>query len=437
MNKRVTRRHFVNRLAAQAAGFVLGGPMFVRSALGRGVSVNEKISLGFIGVGGMGTQHLRVLLRNPDVHVRAVCDVFEPHRLEAKERVDDAYDHDGCLTYNDFRAVLDREDVDAVVISAPDHWHVPISIAACQAGKDIYCEKPLTHTIAEGKALVHAVRRYGRVFQTGTQQRSSREFQFACELVRRGKLGKIHTVRLHLPPGATREWVPDEQPPPGLDWDLWLGPAPWVPFNSARHPGGFRFFWDYSGGSLTDWGAHHIDTAQWGLGMDQNGPVYISGEGTLPADGIFETFVNYDVTYQYANGAKMITVHPEHGLRFIGTDGWVHVWRGGIEARPEEWLHQVIEQDGEPLSLDPAHQQDWQVWASPAHHADWLNCIRTRRQPICNAEIGHRSVTICHLGNIAMRLGRKLQWDPEREEFVDDKEANRFLSRPYRAPWHL
>ncbi|MFH1742078.1 MAG: Gfo/Idh/MocA family oxidoreductase, partial [bacterium] len=261
----ITRRRFINRVAGQTAACALGIPLFSRSALGRSVSPNDKISLGFIGVGGMGSQHLRVLLRNPEVHVRAVCDVFESHRLKAKDRVDVTYNNQDCEAYNDFRALLDRDDVDAIVIATPDHWHVSVSIMACKAGKDVYSEKPLTHTINEGKALVRAVRRYGRVFQTGTQQRSSREFRFACELARRGKLGKIHTAELHLPPGGSRDWTPDLAPPPELDWDMWLGPAPRSPFNPAKHPGGFRFFWDYSGGALTDWGAHHSDIAQWGL----------------------------------------------------------------------------------------------------------------------------------------------------------------------------
>ena len=385
----------------------------------------------------MGTQHLRVLLRNPEVHVLAVCDVFEPHRLRSKERVDERYDNVDCVAYNDFRAVLDRDDIDAIVIGTPDHWHVPVSVAAFKAGKDVYSEKPVTHTIDEGKALVRAVKRYGRIFQTGTQQRSSAEFRFACELARRGFLGRVHTVELHLPPGLGGEWIADEEPPPGMDWDLWLGPAPWAPFNRRRHPGGFRFFWDYSGGSLTDWGAHHSDIAQWGLGMDESGPVSVEGKGVLPAEGNFETFIDYDVTWEYPNGVKMVSIHPERGLRFVGTDGWVHVWRGGIEAEPKDLLRVTIDQDENSLHTKPARQQEWQVWASPGHHADWLECIRTRRQPICNAEVGHRSVTVCHLGNIAMRLGRKLHWDPVLEEFIGDAEANTFLSRPYRTPWHL
>ena len=438
MTRSIPRRNFIKKTIHTAAAGMLGPMVIPAGAFARtGRSPNDRINLAVIGVGGMGTQHLRVMLRNPGVHIPAICDVYEPHRMQAKARVDDRYENEDCVAYNDFRAVLDRDDIDAILIGSPDHWHIPISIAAFKAGKDVYSEKPLTHTINEGKALVKAVKRYGRVFQTGTQQRSSVEFRFACELVRRGMLGKLHTVELHLPPGNSCEWTPDREPPPGLDWDLWLGPAPWVPFNPRRHPGGFRFFWDYSGGSLTDWGAHHSDVAQWGIGMDGSGPISVEGKGVLPAEGNFETFLDYNITWEYPNGVKMVTVHPEHGLRFIGTDGWVHVWRGGIEAEPRELLRTVIDQDERSLYIKPAQQQQWQVWASPGHHADWLDCIRTRRQPVCNAEVGHRSVTVCHLGNIAMRLGRKLNWDPVKEEFIGDDEANTYLSRPYRAPWRL
>jgi len=434
MSVRITRRWFMKQ-AFRSAG--LGICITGSSAWARGISPNDKIGIGIVGVGGMGTQHLRVLLRNPGAHIHAVCDVDQARRDEGKARVDDAYRNADCFSCNDFRDLLEQPGIDAILIGTPDHWHIPISIAACKAGKDVYSEKPLTHTINEGKALIRVVQRYGRVFQTGTQQRSSREFRFACGLARQGKLGKVHTAELHLPTGGSTGWVPDTDPPPGLDWDLWLGPAPWAPFNQARHPGGFRSFWDYSGGALTDWGAHHADTAQWGLGTDDTGPIYAEGIGVLPADGIAETFDTFNVTLTYANGAKIVTKHPEHGVRFIGSAGWVHVWRGGIEAEPADLLRETVEIDNEQITMDPTKQQDWRVWASPAHHQNWLQCIRTRKRPVCHEEIGHRSITVCHLANLCMRLGRKLQWDPVKEEFVGDDEANRYLFRPYRPPWRL
>lgn len=422
----MSRREFFRRLAKQAMALGLAWPSLTGSARAqRRLSPNERITLGFIGLGGMGRGHLGGFLGNPQVQVLAVCDVYEPNRLQAKEMVDRRYGNSDCKAYNDFRELLDRDDIDAVVIATPDHWHTLISIYACQTGKDVYCEKPLTLTVEEGKALVQAVRRYGRVFQVGSQQRSDGLFRFACELVRSGKIGKVHTVRVFLPNAPSSGWEPDSDPPPGLDWDLYLGPAPKVPFNRLRFLGSFRWFWDYSGGTMTDWGAHHFDIAQWGLGMDGSGPLAVEGEGVLPADGLFETFTRFEVRYQYPNGVTVIGTNPERGVRFEGTDGWVQVWRGGMDAEPKSLLQET---------LGP---EDVHLYVSPGHHQDWLNCIRTRQRPICDAEIGHRSVTVCHIGNIAMRLGRRLEWDPVKEQFVNDEEANRWLWRPYRAPWQL
>jgi len=420
----------LGRAARGVAGAGLGWawPAFVPAralgAEGRNAA-NDRITLGFIGVGGMGSGHLGSLVGHPQVQVLAVCDVFEPHRARAKETVDGRYGNTDCAAYNDFRELLDRDDIDAVVIATPDHWHTLISIYACEAGKDIYCEKPLTLTIEEGRALVNAVRRYGRVFQVGSQQRSDGNFRFACELVRSGRIGKVQTVRVFLPNGPTGGWEPDGDPPAGLDWNLFLGPAPYVPFNQARFLGNFRWFWDYSGGMMTDWGAHHFDIAQWGLGMDGSGPVEVEGQGVPPADGIYETYTRFEVRYRYANGVTMIATNPEQGVRFEGAEGWVQVWRGGMDADPKDLLQET---------LGPG---DVHLYQSPGHHQDWLNCIRTRQRPICDVEIGHRSVSVCHIGNIAMRLGRKLQWDPEKEQFVGDEAANRWISKPYRAPWHL
>ncbi|HQH72853.1 MAG TPA: Gfo/Idh/MocA family oxidoreductase, partial [bacterium] len=369
--------------------------------------------------------NMSVLLGIPQTRVLATCDVYEPHRERAKNRVDDTYGNQDCKTYNDFRDLLDRDDIHAVLIATPDHWHTRIAISACEAGKDIYCQKPLTLTINEGKALVKAVRKYGRIFQVGSQQRSESNFRFACELVRSGRIGKVHTVKVFLPNGSDGPWEPDSEPPEGLDWDLYLGPAPKVPYNKRRFLWDFRWFFDYSGGQMTDWGAHHFDIAQWGLGRDLSGPVSVEGTGTLPRDGIFETYTSFNCTYYYDDGIKMIATNPEHGTRFEGSDGWVHVWRGGMETEPKSLMH-------ETLGTNDVH-----LYESPGHEQDWVNCVLTRKKPICDVEIGHRSVSCAHLGNIALRLGRKLQWDPVREEFVNDPEANRWLSRPYRAPWYL
>jgi predicted dehydrogenase len=426
MVNRITRRKFLSQMAKQAAVTGLALPAFAGQVHAQQrVSANERITLGFIGLGGQGSGHLRGLLGKPQVQVRAACDVFEENRMNAKLRTDERYGNQDCAAYKDFRELLDRGDIDAVVIATPDHWHTRIAISACEAGKDIYCEKPLTLTINEGKALVRAVRRYGRVFQVGSQQRSDRLFRFACELVRSGRIGNVQTVRVFLPDGPTGGWEPDTEPPTGLDWNMYLGPAPWVPYNKARTFWNFRWFWDYSGGQMTDWGAHHMDIAQWGLGTELSGPISAEGKGVPPTDGIYETFVRFEVTYKYPNGVTMIATSPERGTRFEGTDGWVQVWRGGMDAQPKDLLYET---------LGP---EDVHLYESNDHHGDWLNCIRTRQRPICDVEIGHRSVSVAHLGNIAMRLGRKVQWDPQREEFVNDDEANRWLFKPYRAPWYL
>ena len=423
MAQQWTRRDFLGKTAQAGLGLALPTllPARVWSAE---TALNERINLGFIGVGGMGTGHLKGLVGNSQVQVRAVCDVFEPHRTRAKGIVDERYGNTDCAAYNDYRDLLARGDIDAVVISTPDHWHTLTSIHACQAGKDVYCEKPLTLTIGEGRELVHAVRRYGRVLQVGSQQRSDENFRFACELVRSGRIGKVHTVRTGFGYGPQGGSGVDQDPPPHLDWDLWLGPAPYVPFNPDRHPSNFRWFYDYSGGKMTDWGAHHNDIAQWGLGMDGSGPVEIEGQGRFPTEGNYDTAIWFHIEYTYANGVKLICGEG-HGVRFEGTEGWVHVDRGFLEADPPELLQE---------KLGP---EDVHLYESPGHHQDWLNCLRTRQSPICDVEIGHRSATVCHLGNIAIRLGRKLHWDPQREQFIDDEGANRWRNKPYRAPWHL
>ncbi len=422
MPNHINRRRFL-KSATAAFGAM---PLLAGSAHSQGMaSANDRITMGCIGLGGQGYGNMSRFLGSREMQIRAVCDVYVPHAERAKNRVDGTYGNEDCKMYNDFRELLDRDDIDCVLVCTPDHWHTRINISACEAGKDIYSEKPLTLTIDEGKALVRAVRRYGRVFQVGSQQRSSSNFRFACELVQSGKIGKVHTVKVYLPNGPTGSWTPDSDPPEGLDWNMYLGPAPWRQYNKERTFWNFRWFWDYSGGQMTDWGAHHFDIAQWGLGTDLSGPVSVEGAGTLPADGIYETYTSFNVNFEYENGIKMIATNPEHGTRFEGSDGWVHVWRGGLEAEPKELLH---------LTLGPG---DVHLYESPGHHQDFINSMKTRQRPICDVEIGHRSVSCAHLANIALRLGRKLQWDPVKEEFVNDPEANLWLFRPYRAPWYL
>jgi predicted dehydrogenase len=422
MGSRQNRREFFRKatqgLAAVAMPYVVAG-----RALGaeEKVGANDRLGLGIIGCGGISGWHLPWALGNSQVEVLAVCDVDTERRGSAKAQAGE-----GCAAYNDFRELLERDDIDAVMVLTPDHWHTLISMTACEAGKDVYCEKPLTLTISEGRQLVNAVRRYGRVLQTGSMQRSSWEFRLACELVRNGRIGKVHTVRVVIGGAPGGDWAPDEAPPPGLDWNLWLGPAPWVRYNRLRHPYGFRWFYDYSGGKMTDWGAHHNDIAQWGLGMDDTGPVWIDGQGVFPTEGLYDVATSFEINYEYATGQKVIcSSDGRFGVTFEGTDGYVWVTRGDIETSPKELRNEVF------------GPSDERLYFSAEHHDNWLHRIRTRERPICDVEIGHRSVTVCHLGNISMRIGRRLHWDPAGERFVDDDEANRWLSKPYRAPWHL
>ncbi len=426
MPKQISRRRFLNRITAQTAA----AGMFLPALAGRGyaqpkISANDRITLGFIGVGGMGTGQLRDLVHHPEIQILACCDVYEPHRLRAKERVDETYGNTDCDVYKDYRELLARDDIDSVLIATPDHWHTLIATAACQAGKDVYCQKPLTLCIDEGKELVKTVRRYGTVFQVGSQQRSSSNFRFACELVLNGRIGKLQTVTAFLPDGYTCGWDPDTAPPEGLDWDFYLGPAPKVPFNNHRFLGTFRWFYDYSGGQFTDWGAHHLDIAQWGMGTQYSGPLSAEGTGVRPVDGLYETFTDFNVTYEYPNGVRLIATTPERGTKFEGTDGWIQVWRGGIDAEPKDLLRETL------------GTSDIHLFESPGHEQNWIDCMRSRERPLCDVEIGHRSISVAHLGNIAMRLGRKVHWDPVKEEFIGDEEANRWLMRPYRKPWAL
>jgi len=410
MNRKLSRRTFIKKTSLLSASVAL--PTIVPAS--------ERITLGFIGTGGMGTAHLNGFRSNRRVEILAVCDVDETRREAARERVGG-----DCTAYNDYRDLLARDDIDAVVIATPDHWHTLMSVHACQAGKDVYCEKPLTLNIAEGRELVKVVRKYGRVFQTGSQQRSGREFHRACTLVRSGRIGKVHTAFVGIGKGKESDWVPDSAPPPGLDWDLWLGPAPKVPFNRLRHPYNFRWFWDYSGGKMTDWGAHHNDIVQWGFAMDGTGPVEIEGTGTFPSKGLFQTAISFEVTYTYASGQKAVCSTEGRGVKFVGTEGWIHVDRGFLQTEPKELKN-------EPLGSDHV-----QLYRSVNHRENWLDCIESRRKPICDVEIGAGSVAVCHLNNIALRTGRKLRWDPERGLFPDDAAANRWVGKPYRAPWRF
>lgn len=433
MSKRqnITRRDFL-RGAAAIAGATAGFPYIVpSSALGKdeNISPSNRIAMGFIGVGDHGRGvNLTNFLGNADAQAVAVCDVDSNNLSIARDMVNRKYGNNDCATYKDFREVLARDDIDAVMISTPDHWHVPIAIAAAKAGKDVECEKP-TLTVREGRILVDTMKRYGRIFQWSTEDRAVYEYHRMCELVRNGRIGKMHTIRVELPSGPNTPGDPTPMPvPKELDYDMWLGPAPWAPYNKDRCHWNFRWVLDYSGGMLTDWGAHLLDGAQWGNDTEYTGPVEVEGKGVFCNDGLYDTANEFKIEYKYASGVQLIVTSGTPSLRFEGTEGWIgnRGWRAPLEAEPKSILNSVIGTNEVHLYTCPAGEQ-----------RNFLDCVKSRKECYFPPEIGQRCFTIAHIGNISMISGRKLKWDPDKEHFIGDEEANRMLSRSMRSPWHF
>ena len=425
---RVNRRDFIRSNALLAAGAALPG-WFVgqsanRASAAEANSPNDRPRIALIGSGGRGRSIARNARSFGDIV--AVCDVDDRHIEQAQS------EFEGAKGYKDFRKLIDRENVDIVLNGTPDHWHTLINIHAMRARKDVYSEKPLTLTIDEGKHVVEAARETGRVFQTGSQQRSDRRFRLACELVRNGRLGRLTHITTFLPPGPKGGPFEPSTPPEALDWDFWLGSTPKVPYIEERCHGSFRYWYQFSGGTMTDWGAHHNDIAQWANGTERSGPVAIEGRPLEePIPGGYTAHGHYVVEYEYANGVRLTcrSVGPEgghgsqHGAQFVGTEGWIFVTRGKITASNPELLEEPLPESAERL------------YKSDHHMGNFFECVRSRKDPICDAEIGHRSASVCHLGVISIRLGRRLKWDPESEQFVDDAEANAMVARSMRAPW--
>lgn len=431
----LTRRGFLRRTGALAAG-AAGFPYIVpASALGRdgATAPSNRITIGFIGVGKMAKGHVGSFLGDGSVQVLAVCDVERGRREGQAQRVNEHYaarnggSYTGCDHYNDFRDLCARPDIDAVVISTPNQWHALNAVEAARQGKDIYLEKPFARTVDEGKAIVKAVRRYGRILQVGSQQRSDSAFRTACEIVRNGRIGTVREVFVNIGGPPVEDFLKEDPLPEGLDWDLWLGPCPWRPYSAVLAPPEsfdgwpeWRYYRPYAGGMMTDFGAHHFDIAQWGLGMDGGGPVMVTPpENEAGGDRL---------TYAYANGVRMYRggAARRAAVEFVGDLGRVRVNRG-----------QHLETDPPSLQYEPFGPNDLRLYESNNHKDNWLECIRTRREPICNAEIGQSTAATCHIGNIAYWLKRPLQWDPATQTFVDDAEANRLLARPMREPWQL
>ncbi|MHC4517408.1 MAG: Gfo/Idh/MocA family protein [Planctomycetota bacterium] len=426
----ISRRDFIKRAAgatAAAAAFPYVVPGSVLGAGGR-TAPSDRIVIGFIACGKQSKHLMRSFLNASGTQVVAACDVDKLKLERGKGIVEKHYaekgngSYKGCDTYGDYRDLLARADIDAVVISTPDHWHTITSNEAARAGKDIFCEKPLTQTIAEANAMIHAMRKYSRVFQTGSMQRSSWNFRFACELVQNGYIGDIKHVTVGVGGPPADKPLEPLPVPDYLDWDMWVGPSMWRPYHSELSPHlsqdvfpHWRNHSWFGGGGMTDWGAHHFDIAQWGLGMDGTGPVEI-----IPPNGNDVK----DLTYRYANGITM-TRGKANGILFEGSEGKIEVNRGYLKTWPDSLKNQQI-------GADEVHLYD-----SKNHYADWLDAIRKRTKPICDVETGASTVIVCHLGNIAYKLQRPLKWDPKASTFIGDDEANRLISRPMRSPWHL
>jgi predicted dehydrogenase len=445
------RRAFLQR--AGAASLVPLFPAIVpASAIGADgtTAPSNRIAMGLIGVGMVGQGHLQGFLHAPEAQVVAVCDVDQWRRENAKKTTEQTYatqsgggSYQGCVAYKDFRELLARDDIDAVFIATGDRWHAVASVMAARAGKDIYVEKPVSLTIAEARAMVDAVRRHGRVCQSGLQQRSSREFRLACKLVRDGALGKIQAVYVNGPGTSSDVNLPAEPVPDTLDWDMWLGPAPWRPFNHRFVYIGqplnvvpWDFCRDFGGGSLTSGVVHAFDVVQWGLGMDESGPIEVSP----PEAGAYP-----DLTFKYPNdilvqvvpgclngkkqaipqGWNESTPIQGFGALFVGERGWIHVGREGfLQSFPDDLVKKY----------PPDYEQ---AIAGESHHRNWFEAIRARSRPDCDISVGCQSTIVAHLGCLAYWTGRTLKWDPAAEQFIGDDEANRMRSRAMREPWRI
>lgn len=437
----MTRRRFLEGCVG-AAGAVLLGPVVVPTSVFGADAPSGRITVGCIGVGRMGLGDMKEILGFKQAQVVAVCDVDSKRLAHAKQLVEAHYSaqsaggsYKGCAGYKDFRELIARDDIDAVAIATPDHWHTLPAIAAAKAGKDIFIQKPLTLTIQEGRILSDTVRRYGRVLQVGSQQRSESNFRYGCELVRNGRIGNLHTVKVGFGTDPATGPQPNMPVPDWLDYDMWLGPTPWAAYTEERvhpqngydRPGWLRIS-DYGAGMITGWGSHHNDIAQWGMGAEYTGPVEIEGQAEYPKDGLWDVHGSFRIEYTYTNGVKLICADDKKnkpGILFEGTDGWVYVDRGKIDAQPKSLLTTTIK------------PEEIHLYESNNHKGNFFECVRSRAETIAPVEVGHRSCTVCLLGEIAMWLGRKLKWDPKQETFVNNDQANRMLSRPMRSPWQL
>jgi predicted dehydrogenase len=423
MSFHISRRTFLKSSAVASTALGLPGWFLEEAQAARRhtkkLGPNDRPGIALIGCGNRGRKDGNDAASHGDMLM--ICDLDDARLTVAQK------EHPNAKTCKDFRKILERDDIHVIVNGTPDHWHTLINIAAVKAGKDVYSEKPLTLTIDEGRRLVTAVNKNKRILQTGSQQRSDKRFRLACELVCNGRIGKLQHIITSLPTGPREGPFAPAPVPAGLDWEMWQGQTPFTQYIPQRCHYHFRYWLEYSGGMMTDWGAHHNDIAQWGNGTERSGPVEIDGKSLIDMiPGGYTTAAQFRIEYTYANGVKLScqsSSQDKNGVTFEGSDGWIFVSRREIKASNPDFLTQPLPESAQRLYHSENHMQNF------------FDCVRSRKQPVCEPEIGHRSVTVCHLGVLSMRLGRKLRWDPKHEKFIDDTEANKWLAREMRKPY--
>ena len=443
---RLTRPYSRRRFLAGSVAAVASTQIVPASVLGREgqLAPSERITIGMFGVGNRGSSSLNAMRPLPDHQVVAIAECRQTRALRAQAQVNKVYaerlgreTYHGCKIYRDFRDVLARADIDAIWGCVPDHWHGVVYNRTIEAGKDMYGEKPISRWIADGLRTRAAVRRYSCLFQTGTQQRSDPKFRHACELARNGYLGKVHTIYVGAPGGREYPVVPPCDPPEGFDYDRWSGPAPLFPFDKQRCEWlAMYMISHYCAGFITNWGVHHLDIAGWGCPEVFHKPFEIEGSGILPSQGMTDTWISWQLQLRWESGLKMSYTNSDNpnkqGCKFQGDEGWVHVNRRGISAEPASLLDVKLKSSDTPLHASPEHANPY-----TAHTADFFHSVRTRQDPVSPIEEGHAASTLGNVSDITLRLGRKLRWDPTRDRFSGDEEANNMLSRAARSPWTI
>jgi predicted dehydrogenase len=450
----MSRRKFLHH-SAIASVALSGIPSIVPASVFGKNAPSNRINVGAIGTGRISRGHdMPGVWKHEFAQIMAVCDLDSKRVGEAKDLVNNYYTKktgkpfDGVKTYTDYRELLQNKDIDAVIISTPDHWHALNTIHAIKAGKDVYLQKPASLTIAEGRAVSEAVQRSGRIFQIGSQQRSSPQFRYAAELVRNGRIGKLKKVYVGLPGDPSGEEEAEMPVPSNLNYDMWLGSTPFVYYTEKRvHPqsGYDRPGWlrceQFGAGMITGWGSHHIDCAHWAMNTEKTGPVEIWGHADFPAKGLWDVHGIFKTEALYENGVHMVVSNElPNGIKFEGTEGWIFVTRGNYRATASDPIPDAngvkpLEASDEKIIKSVIGPNEVHLYESSDHHGNWLDCIRTRKQPIAPVEVAHRSCSTCLLHHIAMKLNRKIYWDPAKEQFKNDAEANKMLSRSQRSPY--